>query len=66
MSAPGATIPAMPGDLEPLPAPGAGPAVLAAELLGRVWAELPVVVGLGEREQVLVAAWLNPGETHDS
>ena len=39
---PGATIRATPGDLEPLPArisaaaPGAGPAVLAAELLGRV------------------------------
>jgi hypothetical protein len=49
----------MPGDLEPLPAPaapGAGP--VAAELLGRVRDELPVVGGLGEREQVLVAAWL--------
>ena len=37
MSVPAATIRAMPGDLEPLPAPvsaavpGAGPAVLAAE-----------------------------------
>ncbi len=39
-------------------APGAGPAVLAAELLGRVRAELPVIGGLGEREQVLVSAWL--------
>jgi integrase/recombinase XerD len=54
----------MPGDLEPLPArvlpaaPGAGPAVLAGELLGRVRAELPVVGGLGEREQLLVSAWL--------
>jgi len=54
----------MPGDLEPLPAPvsaaapRAGPAVLAAELLGRVRAELPVIGGLGEREQVLVSAWL--------
>ena len=37
---------------------GAGPAVLAAELLGRGRAELPVVAELGEREQVLVAAWL--------
>jgi integrase/recombinase XerD len=52
----------MPGDLEPLPAatsaaaPGPGPAALAAELLGRVRAELPAVGGLGEREQVLVAA----------
>jgi len=64
MSAPGATIRAMPGDLERLPAasaaaaPGAGSAVLAAELLGRVRAELPVVGGLGVREHVLVAAWL--------
>ena len=54
----------MPGDLEPLPArvlPAAsavGPAVLAAELLGRVRAELPAVGDLGEREQVLVSAWL--------
>ena len=35
-----------------------GPATLAGELLGRVQAELPVVGGLGEREQVLVSAWL--------
>jgi hypothetical protein len=64
MSVPGATIRAMPGDLERLPAPlppaapGAGPAAVAAELLGRVLAELPVVGELGEREQLLVAAWL--------
>ena len=64
MSVPAATIQAMPTDLEPLPVralpttPGAGPAVLAAEMLGRVWAEFPVVGGLGEREQVLVSAWL--------
>ena len=32
--------------------------MLAAELLGRVRAELPVVGELGEREQVLVSAWL--------
>jgi len=32
--------------------------MLAAELLGRVQAELPVIVDLGERKQVLVAAWL--------
>ncbi len=32
-------------------APGAGPAVLAVELLGRARAELPAVGGLGEREQ---------------
>ena len=62
MSVPGAIIRAMPGDLERLPAtaspPGAGPAVLAAELLGRMRAELPVISELGEREQVLVSAWL--------
>ena len=52
----------MPGDLERLPArvspagPGAGPAVLASELLARVRAELPAVGELGEREQVLVSA----------
>ena len=49
----------MAGDLERLPAPvspaapGAG---LAAELVGGVRAELPVVGELGEREQVLVSA----------
>jgi hypothetical protein len=54
----------MPGDLEPLPArllaaaPHTSPAVLAAELLGRVRAGLPMVGGLGEREQVPVAVWL--------
>jgi hypothetical protein len=48
----------MPGDLERLPAPGAGPAAIADELLGRVRAELPVVGELGERVQVLVSAWL--------
>ena len=64
MSVPGATIRAMPGDLERLsaavsaPAPGTGPAALAAELLGRVREELPVVGELGEREQLLVSAWL--------
>ncbi len=64
MSVPGATIRAMPGDLERMPAlvspaaAGAGPAALAAELLGRVRAELPAVGGLGEREQFLVPAWL--------
>ena len=62
MSVPGATIRAMSGDLERLPAaasvPAPGPSALAAELLGRVRAELPAVGGLGEREQVLVSAWL--------
>ena len=47
----------MPAPVSPA-APGAGPAVLAAELLGRVRAELPVIGELGEREQVLVSAWL--------
>ena len=57
VSVPGATIRAMPGDLERLPAPvspaapGAGPAAVAGGLLGRVRAELPAVGELGEREQ---------------
>ena len=56
MSVPGATIRAMPGDPGRLPAPvspaapGAGPAAVAGELLGRVRAELPAGGGLGERE----------------
>src|SRR5580704_12296081 len=64
MTVPAATISAMPGDLERRPgpatavAPGVGPAVLADDLLGRVRTELPAVGELGEREQVLVAAWL--------
>jgi site-specific recombinase XerD len=64
MSVPRATIRAMPDDLERLPArvpaaaPDAGRAMLAGELLGRVRAELPVIGELGEREQLLVAAWL--------
>ena len=51
----------MSGDLVPLPArvllpaPDAGSASLAAELLGRIRAELPVIGELGEREQVLVS-----------
>ena len=48
VSAPGTTIRAMPGDLEPLPERLAGrarrgPGGVAARLLGRVRAELPVV-----------------------
>jgi integrase/recombinase XerD len=62
MPVPGGTIRAMPGDLERLPVPaaasGASPAAVAGELLGRVRAELPVVGELGEREQLLVSAWL--------
>jgi hypothetical protein len=38
------------------PAVSAGQAVLTAEVLGRIQAELPAVGELGEREQVLVAA----------
>ena len=56
MSAVAATISAMPGDLERVPV--SGPAVLAAELLGRIRTELPVIGALEERDQVLVAAWL--------
>jgi len=58
MTAPAATIQAMPGDLELLPAAAAGPTAVAAELTGRIRAELPVIGGLEERDQVLVAAWL--------
>jgi len=64
MSVRAASISAMPGDLERAPGlvsvttPSVGPAMLAAELLGRVRAELPVINGLGEREQILVPAWL--------
>jgi hypothetical protein len=43
----------MADDLERRPASVPGPAVLAAELLGRIRAELPLIGGLGEREQVL-------------
>ena len=57
MSVPGATIRAMTGDLERLPARalpaalGAGPAARwRAELLGRVRAQLPVIGALGEQE----------------
>jgi len=59
---PGATIRAMPGELERPPALfssaalGAGPAPVAGELAGRVRAELLVVGGPGEREQVPVSA----------
>ena len=59
MPVPGATIRAMTGDLKPLCAScRLRPAVLAAELLGRVRAGLPAVGQLGEREQVLASAWL--------
>jgi site-specific recombinase XerD len=35
-----------------------GPAPIAAELLARTRAELPMLAGLGEREELLAAAWL--------
>ncbi len=47
------------GDL--VPRAGArplGPVAIAAELLARTRAELPVLAGLGEREELLAAAWL--------
>ena len=47
------------GDL--VPGAGArppGPVAIAAELLARTRAELPVLAGLGEREELLAAAWL--------
>ena len=53
LSVPGATIRAMPGDPGRLPAPaspaapGAGPAAVAGELLGRARAELPAGWGAG-------------------
>ena len=34
------------------------PMAIAAELLARTRAELPVLAGLGEREELLAAAWL--------
>jgi integrase/recombinase XerD len=58
MTAPAATIRTMPGDLELRPASGPGPAAVAAELLGRIRVELPVIGEMEERDQVLVAAWL--------
>ena len=54
----------MPGDLERQPAPVSQPcSARAAQCLWASWwaevrAELPVVGGLGEREQLLVSAWL--------
>ena len=35
-----------------------GPVAIATELLARTRAELPVLAGLGEREELLAAAWL--------
>ena len=74
LSVPAATIRGMAGAQEAVTAaaavaaggdlvPGAGarppgPAAIAAELLARTRAELPVLAGLGEREELLAAAWL--------
>ena len=64
MSVAAVTIPGMASDLERLPVPaappsiGMGTAAVAGEMLARVRAELPVVGELGEREQLLAAAWL--------
>jgi hypothetical protein len=64
LSVPAATIPGMASDLELVPVPAAQPPIgahavaVAGELLARVRAELPAVGELGEREQLLAAAWL--------
>ena len=41
-----------------MPRASAQPTAIAAELLARTRAELPVLAGLGEREELLAAAWL--------
>ena len=74
LSVPAVTIRGMAGDQETVTAAAAvaaggdlvpragarppGPAAIAAELLARTRAELPVLAGLGEREELLAAAWL--------
>ena len=74
LSVPAATIRGMAGDQETVTAAAAvaagselvpragarppGPVAIAAELLARTRAELPVLAGLGEREELLAAAWL--------
>ena len=74
LSVPAVTIRGMAGDLETVTAAAAvaaggdlvpragarppGPAAIAAELLARTRAELPVLAGLDEREELLAAAWL--------
>ena len=55
------TAPAVTAGGDLVPRAGAeppGPGVIAAELLARTRAELPVLAGLGEREELLAAAWL--------
>ena len=74
LSVPAATIRGMAGDQETVTAAAAvtaggdlvprasarplGPVAIAAELLARTRAELPVLAGLGEREELLAAVWL--------
>ena len=74
LSVPAVTIRGMAGDQETVTAAAAvaaggdlvpragaeppGPGAIAAELLARTRAELPVLAGLGEREELLAAAWL--------
>jgi integrase/recombinase XerD len=74
LSVPAATIRGMAGDQETVTAAAAvaaggdlvpwagarppGQLAIAAELLARTRAELPVLAGLGEREELLAAAWL--------
>ncbi len=74
LSVPASTIRGMAGDQETVTAaaaaaaggelvprasaPPLGPVAIAAELLARTRAELPVLAGLGEREELLAAAWL--------
>ena len=74
LSVPAATIRGMAGDQETVTAAAAvaaggdlvpwagarppGPVAIAAELLARTRTELPVLAGLGEREELLVAVWL--------
>ena len=74
LSVPASTIRGMAGDQETVTAAAAvaaggelvpragarppGPVAIAAELLARTRAELPVLAGLGEREELLAAAWL--------
>ncbi len=60
MTTPGARPSALPATLVPAmadPEPGSG-AKVAGELIARVRAELPAVAGLGQREELLAAAWL--------
>ncbi len=74
LSVPVVTIRGMAGDQETVTAAAAvtaggdlvpwagarppGPVAIAAELLAHTRAELPVLAGLGEREELLAAAWL--------